>query len=131
MASLEVGITGSLERTVRDEDTASTIGSGSLAVLATPVMIAAAEQACADLVQPLLDEGMSTVGTRLDIRHLAPTPVGMKYRVDCELSAVNGRVLSFNVVINDERERVGEGTHERVIINEERFLKKALGKKAA
>ena len=131
MASLEVGITGSLERTVRDEDTASTIGSGSLAVLATPIMIAAAEQACADLVQPLLDEGMSTVGTRLDIRHLAPTPVGMKYRVDCELSAVNGRVLSFNVLINDERERVGEGTHERVIINEERFLKKALGKKAA
>ena len=131
MASLEVGITGSLERTVRDEDTASTIGSGSLAVLATPVMIAAAEQACADLVQPLLDEGMSTVGTRLDIRHLAPTPVGMKYRVDCELSAVNGRVLSFNVEINDEKERVGEGTHERVIINEERFLKKALGKKAA
>ena len=131
MASLEVGITGSLERTVRDEDTASTIGSGSLAVLATPVMIAAAEQACADLVQPLLDEGMSTVGTRLDIRHLAPTPVEMNYRVDCELTAVNGRVLSFNVVINDERERVGEGTHERVIINEERFLKKALGKKAA
>lgn len=131
MASLEVGITGSLERTVRDEDTASTIGSGSLAVLATPVMIAAAEQACADLVQPLLDEGMSTVGTRLDIRHLAPTPVGMSYRVDCELTAVNGRVLSFNVVINDECERVGEGTHERVIINEERFLKKALGKKAA
>ncbi len=131
MESLKVGITGSLERTVRDEDTASTIGSGSLAVLATPVMIAAAEQACADLVQPLLDEGMSTVGTRLDIRHLAPTPVGMKYRVDCELTAVNGRVLSFNVVINDERERVGEGTHERVIINEERFLKKALGKKAA
>ena len=131
MESLKVGITGSLERTVRDEDTASTIGSGSLAVLATPIMIAAAEQACADLVQPLLDEGMSTVGTRLDIRHLAPTPVGMKYRVDCELSAVNGRVLSFNVVINDEKERVGEGTHERVIINEERFLKKALGKKAA
>ena len=131
MASLKVGITGSLERTVRDEDTASTIGSGSLAVLATPVMIAAAEQACADLVQPLLDEGMSTVGTRLDIRHLAPTPVGLKYRVDCELSAVNGRVLSFNVVINDEKERVGEGTHERVIINEERFLKKALGKKAS
>ena len=131
MASLKVGITGSLERTVRDEDTASTIGSGSLAVLATPVMIAAAEQACADLVQPLLDEGMSTVGTRLDIRHLAPTPVGMNYRVDCELTAVNGRVLSFNVVINDEKERVGEGTHERVIINEERFLNKALGKKAA
>lgn len=131
MATLEVGLTGFLEQIVRDEDTASTIGSGSLAVLATPVMIAAAEQACANLVQPFLDEGMSTVGTHLDIRHLAPTPVGMSFRVSCELTEINGRMLKFKVVINDEKERVGEGTHERVIINEERFLKKALGKKTA
>ncbi len=129
MAILEVGMSGSLERTVRDEDTASTIGSGSLAVLATPVMIAAAEQACADLVQPFLDEGMSTVGTHLDIRHLAPTPVGMSFRVSCELTGINGRMLTFTVVINDGKERIGEGTHDRVIINEERFLNKALGKK--
>lgn len=131
MATLEVGLTGFLEQIVRDEDTASTIGSGSLAVLATPVMIAAAEQACANLVQPFLDEGMSTVGTHLDIRHLAPTPVGMSFRASCELTEINGRMLKFKVVINDEKERVGEGTHERVIINEERFLKKALGKKTA
>lgn len=130
MAILEVGMSGSLERTVRDEDTASTIGSGSLAVLATPVMIAAAEQACADLVQPFLDEGMSTVGTHLDIRHLAPTPVGMSFRVSCELTGINGRMLTFAVVINDGKERIGEGTHDRVIINEERFLNKALRKKA-
>ncbi len=131
MATLEVGMSGSLERTVRDEDTASTIGSGSLAVLATPVMIAAAEQACADLVQPFLDEGMSTVGTHLDIRHLAPTPVGMSFRVSCELTGINGRMLAFTVVINDGKERIGEGRHERAIINEERFLNKALRKKTA
>lgn len=131
MATLEVGMSGSLERTVRDEDTASTIGSGSLAVLATPVMIAAAEQACVDLVQPFLDEGMSTVGTHLDIRHLAPTPVGMSFRVSCELTGINGRMLTFTVVINDGKERIGEGRHERAIINEERFLNKALRKKTA
>ena len=125
MDKLRPGLKGHEDFVVRETDSASAFRSGSLEVLATPVLIASAEETCADLVQPFLDEGMGTVGTEVNIRHLAPSPIGMKYCCDCEITAVEGRVIRFSVVLTDERERIGEGTHERVIINEERFISKS------
>lgn len=131
MEELKKGLKGYEEFIVTEKDCAMAFRSGSLAVLATPVLIASAEAACKDLVQPLLDEGMSTVGTMVNMRHLAPSPVGMKYHCECEVTGVEGRVIRFFVTLSDEREKIGEGTHERVIINEERFFSKAQGKLAA
>ena len=125
MDKLRPGLKGHEDFIVRETDSARAFRSGSLEVLATPVLIASAEETCADLIQPLLDEGMGTVGTEVNIRHLAPSPIGMKYCCDCEITAVEGRVIRFSVVLTDERERIGEGTHERVIINEERFFGKS------
>ena len=130
MDTLKTGLKGHGEFTVRASDSAKAFRSGSLAVLATPVLIASAEETCADLVQPLLDEGMGTVGTQVNIRHLAPTPIGMGYHCDCEITSVEGRVIRFNVVLYDEKEKIGEGTHERVMINEERFFAKVQRKLA-
>lgn len=124
MEILKNGLKGHQDFIVKESDSAHAFRSGSLEVLATPVLIASAEETCADLVQPLLEEGMGTVGTWVNIRHLAPTPIGMKYHCDCEITAVEGRVLRFHVILADEREQIGEGTHERVIINEERFFNK-------
>lgn len=125
MEQLQPGLKGHEEFIVKETDSARAFRSGSLDVLATPVLIASAEETCADLVQPLLEAGMGTVGTQVSIRHLAPTPIGMKYHCDCEITAVEGRVICFSVVLMDEQERIGEGTHERVIINEERFFSKS------
>ena len=131
MKTLCPGLKGSSDFSVKETDSAKAFRSGSLDVLATPVMIASAEETCADLVQPLLDAGMGTVGTMVNIRHLAPTPIGMGYRCESELIAVDGRVLTFRVVLFDEREKIAEGTHERVIISEDRFFSKAQNKRNA
>ena len=129
METLHPGLKGRSEFIVKPEYSAKAFRSGSLEVLATPVMIASAEETCADLVQPLLEPGIGTVGTLVNIRHLAPTPVGMRFHCECELTAVEGRVLTFHVVLFDEREKIAEGTHERVIINEERFFNKTQNKR--
>ncbi len=130
MEELKTGLKGYGEFTVKETDSARAFRSGSLDVLATPVLIASAEETCADLVQPLLDEGLGTVGTLVNIRHLAPTPIGMKYRCECEIIAVEGRKIRFHVILTDERELIAEGTHERVIISEERFFGKTQKKLA-
>ena len=125
MEILQTGLHGHQDFIVSASDSAKAFRSGSLDVLATPVLIAAAEETCADLVQPLLADGMGTVGTQVSIRHLAPSPIGMKYWCDAEVTAVGDRVICFDVVLYDEKDKIGEGTHERVIINEERFFSKA------
>ena len=130
MDTLREGLKGYGQFTVKAADSAKAFRSGSLDVLATPVMIASAEETCADLVQPLLDEGMGTVGTQVNIRHMAPTPIGMNYRCECEITAVEGRKILFNVKLFDEKEQIAEGSHERFIINEERFFNKAQSKAA-
>ena len=129
METLHPGLKGSSEFIVKPEYSAKAFRSGSLEVLATSVLIGSAEETCADLVQPLLDPGMGTVGTMVNMRHLAPTPVGMRFHCESELISVEGRVLTFHVVLFDEREKIGEGTHERVIINEEHFFSKTQSKK--
>ena len=131
METLYPGLKGRSDFIVKPEDSAKTFRSGSLEVLATPMMIASAEETCADLVQPLLETGIGTVGTLVNIRHLAPTPIGMRYHCECELTGVEGRVLTFHVVLFDEREKIAEGMHERVIISEERFFNKTQNKRNA
>ena len=125
MEKLRTGLKGHQDFVVKESDSAHAFRSGSLEVLATPVLIASAEETCADLVQPLLEPGMGTVGTMVNIRHQAPSPIGMKYSCDCEITETEGRVIRFHVVLRDEREQIGEGTHESVIINEARFFEKS------
>lgn len=122
---LKTGIKKSNEYMVTFTETANTVGSGSLQVLATPVMMGWMENASMLLVQPYLDEGCTTVGTAVNIKHIAATPVSMKVKIEAELIEVDGRKLLFNVTAYDEIEKVGEGTHERFIIFEDKFMQKA------
>ena len=122
---LHTGIKGQLSRVVTPEVTAAVIGSGGANVFSTPMMIALIEKTCHLSVAPLLDEGLSTVGTRVDVSHSAPTPVGMTVTAGTELVEVDRRRLVFKVSVRDERGLVGEGTHERFIIDAARFQAKA------
>lgn len=127
---MEKGIKYSLERTVAGDMTARVMGSGTLDVFATPAMIALIEETAWRSVAPYLEEGCATVGTHLDVAHVAPTPVGMKVRCDVELTEVDGRRLVFSVSVADECGEIGRGTHERFIINAAKFQNKANAKKA-
>ena len=121
MEQITPGLIGQSELVVREENTASHLGSGNVAVLATPEMIRLMEKAAVAAVDHLLPEGQRSVGVAVNVRHLAATPVGMKVRAQAELVAVDGRKLTFRVEAFDEAERVGEGEHRRVIIDLERF----------
>ena len=111
--------------------TACVMGSGTLDVFATPSMIALIEETAWRSVAPQLESGMATVGTLLNVAHVAPTPVGMTVKCETELTEVDGRRLVFSVKVSDECGEIGRGTHERFIINEEKFQKKADTKKEA
>ncbi len=126
---LEAGIKGEQSVLVTEANTAKTMGSGTLDVFATPALVALAEKTCWQSVAPALEEGSGTVGTRLDLEHTAPTPLGMTVTCHSELVAVEGRKLTFKVTLQDEKGPVGGGTHERFIINEARFAAKAESKK--
>ena len=126
---LELHIKGTAALTVTDEVTAAAVGSGMLPVFATPSMIELIEKAAAESVAAGLDPGMTTVGTRLDIAHTAATPVGMAVLAEAELSEIDGRRLVFTVRAFDEAGEIGSGTHERFIVNAEKFLAKAEAKK--
>ena len=128
MVALEPGLKGSTEILVGTRDTAPHVGSGKIKVLATPVMVMMMEEAALNAVEGLLPEGHQTVGTRLDITHTAATPVGMRVRATAELVRVEGRKLTFRVAARDEKEAIGEGTHERIIVNVARFDKRAQDK---
>lgn len=120
-AELRVGLKGSAEITVAEQHTAPHIGSGHVKVLATPVMVNLMEAAALKAVHGLLPEGYQTVGTRIDVRHFAATPVGMRVTASAEVTRVDGRSITFRLIVEDEKERIGEGSHERVIINVARF----------
>ena len=113
---------------VNDQNTAISAGSGTLPVFATPWMCALMEQAAWTAVAPGLAEGESTVGTKLNISHVSATPVGLKVWAESEVTAVDGKRLEFKVAAYDEKGLIGEGTHERFIITDERFLGKAARK---
>ena len=127
-AEIRPGLIGEATRTVGPADLASAIGSGQLDVFATPVMLGLIELAAASAVDHLLEEGSTTVGTHLDVRHIAPSPSGIEVRARAELVAVDGRKLSFTVEAFDAVERIGEGTHERAIVSAARLLARAAGK---
>lgn len=126
---LNAGIKGSSSETVTNEKTAVAVGSGGLSVYATPAMISLMEKSAYESVQPFLEEGSGTVGTLMNIQHISATPVGMKVTAKSELIAIDGRKLTFKVTAFDEVGKIGEGTHERFIINNEKFQSKTNSKK--
>lgn len=122
---LETGIKGHVEDVVREETTAGHIGSGTVKVLATPMMIALMERTSRLSVKPYLEEGQETVGTRVNVSHVSASPVGMKIWCDTELIEIDRRRLVFKVAAYDEKGLIGEGLHERFIIDEAKFTSKA------
>ena len=128
---VELGMRGRAAAVAAEEDTARALGSGTVPVLATPRMIALMEQAAVNAVQSELLPGQTTVGTRLDVTHDAATPIGLKVWAEAELTAVEGRKLTFAVTAFDEREKIGGGTHERFIIKPEKFVARAEAKAKA
>ena len=120
-----IGLKGTAEADVTAENTARTMGSGSLEVFATPAMCCLMEKAASDLMDRLLDGGRTTVGISLQIAHSAPTPVGMHVRAEAEITAVDGRRISFRVTASDDSGEIGSGTHERFIVYRDRFQERA------
>lgn len=125
---VEIGIKGKEEFVVGEELTAKHIGSGTVRVLATPMMIALLEKTCRLSVKPYLEEGQETVGTHVDVSHDSATPVGMRVWCESELVAVDRRKLTFRVAVYDACGPVGQGTHERFIIDEKKFSYKVNAK---
>ena len=128
---ISIGIKGKKEYVVTKELTAAAVGSGLLEVYGTPYMIALMEETCHTSVGEFLEEGQGTVGISLEIKHTAATPVGMKVWCESELVEVDGKRLVFNVKAFDEAGPIGEGVHQRFIIDNEKFLTKTNAKKAA
>ena len=110
-AELQSGLTGTAEIVVGTRDTAPHVGSGKIGVLATPIMVNLMEAAALQAVERYMPPGYQTVGTRLDVKHFAATPVGLRVRAHAELVKVEGRTLSFTIRAVDEREAIGEGVH--------------------
>jgi fluoroacetyl-CoA thioesterase len=127
---LKPGMRGTAELVVGEEHTAPRVGSGRIRVLATPVMINLIEAAALAAVEHLLPEGHQSLGTLLHVRHIAATPVGMRVWATAELSQMDGRNLSFRVEARDERDLIGDGTHERVVVDVSRFDKRVQEKAA-
>ena len=125
---LEAGIKNRKEEIVTEENSARAVGSGLLDVYATPSMIALMEGCCHESIAPFLEEGAGSVGTSLNIRHVAATPIGMKVYCESELTGVNGRALTFEVKAYDEKGLIGEGVHERFIVFNEKFRARAYAK---
>jgi len=128
---IQPGMTREDSFPITQENSAIHIGSGSSRVLATPWMIAFMERVSHRLLTCCLPEGYSSVGTHLDVRHLAPTPVGATIRVRVEVLSVEENRVHFSLEAWDDLEKIGEGRHERVVIDEARFLRRVEKKKAA
>ena len=121
LALVRPGLTGNAELVVGAEHTAPRIGSGKVHVLATPVMINLFEAAALAAVERLLPPGHQSLGTVLSIRHIAATPVGMRVTASASVERVEGRTVFFRVEAHDEKELIGDGTHERVVVNVAKF----------
>lgn len=121
---LNSGLSAQVEKTVSEDDTAVRFGSGGVRVFATPMMIAMMENAALNSVDPYLGEGLATVGLSLNVKHIAATPVGMTVTAKAELLSIEGKKLTFRVEAYDEKEKIGEGTHERYIVELSKFMEK-------
>jgi predicted thioesterase len=120
-ALLEPGLTGRTELMVGEEHTAPRVGSGKVHVLATPVMINLFEAAALAAIEHLLPPGHQSLGTILNVRHIAATPVGMKVFAEARVTRVENRTVHFEVSARDEKDLIGDGAHERVVVNVEKF----------
>ena len=121
LANVDVGLIGKVTLTVGDEHTAPRVGSGQIHVLATPVMINLFEAAALAACEHLLPPGYQSLGTRLDVSHVAATPVGMRVTAVAEVITVEGRTIKFRLEARDERDLIGHGSHERVVVNVAKF----------
>jgi predicted thioesterase len=121
LSKLSIGLKGQAEIRVGEDQTAPRVGSGRVRVLATPVMINMMEAAALDAIENLLPPEHQSLGTHLDVGHYAATPVGMTLRATAEVTSIDGRNVTFRVEAFDDRERVGDGTHTRVVVNVARF----------
>ncbi len=128
---MNIGDTYEVKDTVTEKNTAASLGSGALPVFGTPFLIAMMENAAFSYMQEHLPEGKSSVGVKLDVSHVSPTPIGMEVRVAAEVAAIseNGKMVDFTVKGYDEAGLIGEGTHRRAIVDVERFLTKCEGKR--
>ena len=125
---IEVGMKGEVSTLAEREDTALEVGSGSLLVYATPCMVALMEGAACEAIAEGLDEGETTVGIELNIQHIAATPVGMEVRAEAEVTAVEGKIITFTLRAFDEAGEIGKGTHKRALVSSQRFLDKTYAK---
>lgn len=125
---IKVGMTAQVETIVEKEDTAQLVGSGDLLVYATPCMVALMEGAACEAIAEGLSEGETSVGTELNIQHISATPVGLEVYAKAEVTAVEGKVITFQVEAFDEAGTIGKGTHKRVVVNSQRFLEKTYTK---
>ena len=120
-----IGLTGAAEDSVTEENTALAVGSGSLKVLATPAMIGLVERAAAALVEKNLPPESTSVGIEMNIKHTAPSPIGMNIRAVVKIVSVDGRKIIFDVAAFDSRGEIGRGSHERFIVDKKKFQVKA------
>mgnify|MGYP001355728760 CR=1 FL=1 len=125
LSAIRPGLIGTSDLMVAAEHTAPRIGSGRIAVLATPVMINVIEAAALAAVEHLLPAGHQSLGIHLDVRHFAATPVGLQVTATAEVTGIEGRTITFRVEARDEREVIGDGTHQRVVVNVARFDERA------
>ena len=125
---ITIGMKGQAETLAEREDTAKEVGSGDLLVYATPCMVALMEGAACDAIAEALPEGKTSVGTAMNIEHIAATPVGLEVRAEAEVTEVSGKVIHFTVAAYDEAGQIGKGTHTRVLVDSQRFLDKAYAK---
>ncbi len=125
---ITVGMKGEVATTVEREDTAAEVGSGSLLVYATPCMVALMEGAACEAIAACMGENQTSVGIELSIQHTAATPVGMEVRAEAEVTAVEGKIITFTLKAFDEAGEIGHGTHKRVIVNSQKFLDRTYSK---
>ena len=123
-----VGMKGAVSTLAEREDTAKEVGSGDLLVYATPCMVALMEGAACEAIAEALGENQTTVGTALNIEHISATPVGLEVRAEAEVTAVEGKVITFQVKAFDEAGEIGRGTHQRILVNSQKFLERAYNK---
>jgi len=129
MANIPIGTKGEQKLLVTSENAINFLGMEGARVLSTPHMIGYMERTCRDTVLPLLDSGYDTVGTQVNVSHLAAAPIGMTVTFSCEVTGVIERRVQFRVEAWDEKEKIGEGTHERAIINIAKFATRLAEKK--
>lgn len=125
---LTIGMKGTASTLVERSDTALEVGSGDLLVYATPCMAALMEGAACEAIAPALGEGQTSVGIALDLAHTSATPVGLEVRAEAEVTGISGKIITFQVTAFDETGKIGHATHQRALVNTQRFLEKAYEK---